>query len=112
MNGGLHPGPDPQHVVVRDRLAVHPDPFVEADQMGRRVQADSVPRGPEGRGRVRTHGPFAVRPGHVEDLQVPVRIAEQGKQSANVVQAELDAEPLKPVQMVEGRLIVHRTRGG
>jgi len=48
----------------------------------------------------------------VEDPQVPVRIAEEGKQPADVVQDELDAEPLEEVQMVDGRRIVHRTRGG
>jgi hypothetical protein len=47
----------------------------------------------------------------MEDLQVPMRIPEEGEETPDVVQPEFDPEPLEPIEMLEGGLVVHERPG-
>src|SRR6058998_2270588 len=109
LNRRLHAGPEAQHIVIGDRFAVHANPLIEPDKMRRGVQPDSISGGAQdGRG-IGAHGALPVRAGDVEDLQAALRVAEKRKEPPDVVQAELDPEPLQSVEMFQRRLIVHRS---
>src|SRR5438132_1639903 len=63
-------------------------------------------------GRVCAHGTLAVGAGDVEDLQAVVGIPKQGKKPSDVVQAKLDPEPLETIEVLECRVVVHRSGRG
>jgi hypothetical protein len=106
-NRRLHARPEPQHIFVRDRDAVHLDAFVEPDEVRRRVQADPVSCRLQGGGRIGAHRPLSVRPRHVQDLQVAVGIPQERKETTDVLQTELDPEPLEAVEVLQGRFVIH-----
>jgi hypothetical protein len=41
-----------------------------------------------------------------------MRVPEQGKEAPNVVQAQLDPEPFETIQVLEGRVVIHRSGRG
>src|SRR5439155_20083293 len=94
---------------VRQALALHDDPLVEPDDVRGCVYADAVPPGTKDGRAIGAHGAFPVRAGDVEHLQAALRVAEEGQAPPDVVQAELDSEPLQPVEMLQRSLIVHRS---
>ena len=108
-NRRLHPRPKAQDIVIRNRSAVHLDPLVEADEVWGRVQADAIAGFLKDGGRVCAHGTLAVRAGDVKDLQAAVGIPQQGKKPSDVVQAQLDPEPLETIEVLEGRVVIHRS---
>src|SRR2546428_322471 len=110
-DGGLHALPEPEDRLVRDRLAVHLDSLVESDEVRRRIEPDVVPRGRKHRCGVGAYGTFAVCPGDVKDLQAAMGIAEERQKPPDVLQTELDPEPLEPVEMLERGLVVHGSAG-
>ena len=64
---GGSPRPRAASVAVADRRAAHLDPLVEADEVGRGVEADVVTGGSEGGGRHRAGRALAVGAADVED---------------------------------------------
>src|SRR5439155_413557 len=108
-NRRLHPRPKAQDIVIRNRSAVHLDPLVEADEVWGRVQADAIAGFLKDGGRVCAHGTLAVRAGDVKDLQAAVGIPQQGKKPSDVVQAQLDPEPLETIEVLKGRVVIHRS---
>jgi len=48
----------------------------------------------------------------VQNLQAAVRVPEEGKEPSDVVEAQLDPEPLETIQVLEGRLVIHRSGVG
>ena len=106
---GLHAGPQPQDLIIRNRGPIHLDPLVESDEVGRCVQADPIARGLQDGGGIGAHGALAVRPRDMQDLQLAVRIPQEREEPTNVVQSKLDAEPLEAIEMLKGGLVIHRS---
>ena len=103
----LHARPDAQDVPVGDRLPVHADPLVEPHEVRGGVQSDVVARLLQGGRRIRADGPFPVRPGDVDRPEAAMGIADERQEPPDVVEPELDPEPLELVQAVQGRLDIH-----
>ena len=108
LNRRLHAGPEAQHIVVGDRRTVDADPLVEPDEMRGCVEPDAVAGRLQDRRGIRTDRALPVRSRDVHDLQPALRVAEEGQELTDVVQAQLDPEPLESVEMFQRRLIVHR----
>ncbi len=41
-----------------------------------------------------------------------MRVPEQGKKPSDIVQAQLDPEPLETIEVLEGRVVIHRSGRG
>jgi hypothetical protein len=64
----LHPFRELGHFFIFDLFSVHSDPFIESDEMGRRIEAHPVTFLLKHRSHHRGRGPFAVRPSDVNGL--------------------------------------------
>ena len=74
---------------MRDRLPVHLDAFDVILQMRRGIQPGLIPGCGQCRSHQRGGGTFALRPGHVEDRVLLLRVAKQSHQCPHPLQVEI-----------------------
>src|SRR3990172_12964481 len=53
------------------------------------------------------HGAFPVRSRDVHGLEAALGVPEQREELPDVVEAELDPDPLEAIQLLQGPLVVH-----
>ena len=82
-------GEGPGKVLVRDFTAIHPDSFIDANQVRRRVEPRVVARLLENARQNGRRGAFAIRARDNGCRILSLRVAERGQDGLNRLQAEL-----------------------
>ena len=91
---------DGAQLVVGDLLAVDLHPLVEADDVGRGVQAGAIARLPQHRGHHGAGGALAVGAGDVNKFQRPLRMTHLVQQGADTLQTGDAALPADGVDVM------------
>jgi hypothetical protein len=74
---------------VAHHFAIDREPFADVDQMRAGVKADLIPAGLEHRGNHRASAAFAFGPGHMDGLDLVVRIAQFLEERPHAIEVEV-----------------------
>ena len=108
---GLAMGQARAQRLLRDRPAVEPDPFGEADQVRRDVAVHPIARGNQHRFEIGDDAALAVGPGNVDDRRRgALRVAERVEQPGHAPEREVDGLGMEREQAVEDRVARARRR--
>lgn len=116
FDGGEHLARIEGESLEGDRYPINSDPFIEANQMRRGVEADMEAGSGESGGDHGADGTFAVGSRHMNCREFPVGIAELRKEFGDRLKPQLDAERLEREEAIEGllefRVVVDRALHG
>jgi len=90
-----------------DRTLIDLDALPGVQQVRGGVKTDPEPGGLKKTGRQAGGRPFAVGPGHVENLQASLGLAESGQQTGHVGQSQPYPETLAPLQKIDRLTVSH-----